>query len=865
MRRVSEEAFSKNIDLKLIITEDEFIIERSNNAVEFKEIKKIEESFLKNKFEFLYSAAWELNEYSGENLKFIVGLSKFFHKIISFSNDIEFLRSDVEINLDEDEIESFVDGYFYLKGFENLTFNWVREIFSKLKNIFDAEINKFNGSVKKYYEDKLQDLNTPERIYFNLVEANDESYPFAFMVTYSEVEDSSVIHSPLKNALVKYKENPKMIVNLIAPILKVQKESNIIDKLIKSGELFYPVGVTEDEAFQILKDLELYMSFGIKCRIPNWWKNKSRSFSVSSKFKNANGKFNKEAILSLVPEIRLEDDIYTKEELEEFLNLAEGLHFIKNKWVEVDHKKIKEVLQKYENIKDKAKENLNVVDLLKLPESLELNIIEQKRFFREFTKSLKTKTENKTYKVPKGFKGTLRSYQDEGFKWISTMLDLNLGVCLADDMGLGKTIQILAYLESIYKKGYKCLLIVPASLLGNWMNEIKKFNSKITYSIYYGKDKNIDDFLTITTYGTLKSSEELQNTDWDLTILDEAQNIKNISTAQSKCIHSLKSKNKIAMTGTPIENGLGDLYSLMTFLNPGLLGSQSQFKKVVNEINNCDNKIESYEKIRMKVKPFILRRLKTDRDIIKDLPSKIEIFEYLSITQKQKVLYKKILKDFETKLLVEEGIGRKGLVLKVISDLKQVLNHPSQYTQDSLFTEQDSSKFTRLGEIAKAIYEKREKLIVFTQYKEMCEPIANYLESIFYRSGLIIHGQTTAKNRTQIVNLFNSKDEYVPFIVLSLKAGGVGLNLTSANNVIHFDRWWNPAVENQATDRAYRIGQTKNVTVYKFVTKGSLEEKIDELIKEKTELSDSIISENKAPALTELSNEKLLKIMSLEI
>lgn len=349
---------------------------------------------------------------------------------------------------------------------------------------------------------------------------------------------------------------------------------------------------------------------------------------------------------------------------------------------------------------------------------------------------------------------------------------------------------------------------------------------------------------------------------WDSVILDEAQAIKNPGTKQTKTVKQLKANYKIAITGTPIENRLSDLWSLFDFLNKGLLGSSKEFTDFTKALKeNGDN----YGKLKQIVNPFVLRRLKTDKSIISDLPEKIEMKTYASLTKKQAVLYNKLVNDLKTKLEnSEEGIERKGLVLSSLMKFKQICNHPDEYLGQNNYLEKESGKFERLREICENIYEKRERVIVFTQFKEITEPLSDFLQTIFQHQGLVLHGEIPVKKRKDIVAKFQGQ-EYVPFMVLSIKAGGVGLNLTAANHVIHFDRWWNPAAENQATDRAFRIGQTKNVIVHKFIMKGTIEEKIDLMLEDKNKLSKEIIPDMQENWITEMDNNQLMDLFTLSV
>ncbi len=473
--------------------------------------------------------------------------------------------------------------------------------------------------------------------------------------------------------------------------------------------------------------------------------------------------------------------------------------------------------------------------------------------------------------LPKSFRATLRPYQSSGFTWLNYMDKLGFGACLADDMGLGKTVQVLAYLEKLRRtnKHAHALLVVPASLIGNWQKEAEKFAPALDFQILHGKTaaklgeefRGSSAFLTITTYGMVTRIKELQETAWECVILDEAQAIKNPLTRQTKEIKKLSSRMRIAMTGTPIENELANLWSLFDFLNKGLLGTSAEFKEFCKGLGDHP---EGYVRLKTMVAPFMLRRVKTDKSIIADLPEKLETIDYANLAKKQIVLYRKAVSDLEKRLEEADGIERRGLVMSAIIRLKQICNHPDQYLGQQTFSAEESGKFAMLKEICGTIYEKRERVLVFTQFKEITEYLAAFLTEVFQTEGFVLHGGTPVAKRSQIVEAFQG-EKYVPFIVLSVKAGGTGLNLTKANHVIHFDRWWNPAVENQATDRAFRIGQTKNVMVHKLVCKGTIEEKIDEMIEAKKELAENVIGSGGEKWITELSNEELMSMMRLGI
>jgi non-specific serine/threonine protein kinase len=431
-------------------------------------------------------------------------------------------------------------------------------------------------------------------------------------------------------------------------------------------------------------------------------------------------------------------------------------------------------------------------------------------------------------------------------------------------MGLGKTVQILALLEYLRKnEGTKTLLVIPASLLSNWINETVRFAPRIRYAVIRSARDKLDTEeadLFITTYGMATRLESLKKIEWGAIILDEAQAIKNAGTKQSRAVKTLKSASKIAMTGTPVENRLSDLWSIFDFLNKGLLGTAKEFGNFTKALKDD---VKGYSRLRGIVSPFILRRLKTDKSVVSDLPEKIEVKAFTGMTKKQIVLYSILVKDIERALDETSGIERKGLILAGIMKFKQICNHPDQYLGQNAFDASEGGKFEKLAQICETIAEKRERVLVFTQFREIVAPIARYLEEVFGCEGLSMHGGTPVKKRGEIVDRFNGEN-YTPFMVLSLKVGGVGLNLTSANHVIHFDRWWNPSVENQATDRAFRLGQKKNVLVHKFITSGTIEEKIDAMLEAKQKVAGDVMVSSGETWITEMDNDELSRLFRLE-
>jgi non-specific serine/threonine protein kinase len=411
-------------------------------------------------------------------------------------------------------------------------------------------------------------------------------------------------------------------------------------------------------------------------------------------------------------------------------------------------------------------------------------------------------------------------------------------------------------------------------LLANWAAEIEKFAPDLMAAILHPSAMTAEQIqqvtperigeldLAITSYGSLLRMPVVAATEWRFAILDEAQAIKNPNAKQTRAAKALKATARIALTGTPVENHLGDLWSIFDFINPGLLGSAKQFSRYAKGLTEREQ--NPYGPLRELVRPYILRRMKTDKAVISDLPDKTEVKAYCGLSRKQAALYAQAVEDLARALEASVGIQRQGLVLAMLMRLKQICNHPSQWLNDNVWGEQDSGKLVRLREIAEVVASRQEKMLVFTQFREMTVPLATYLGNIFGRPGLVLHGETPVKNRRALVQTFQA-DEAVPFFVLSLKAGGSGLTLTEASHVVHFDRWWNPAVENQATDRAFRIGQKRNVLVHKFVCRGTVEERIDALIDSKRGVSDELLSGGGEINLTEMPDTELLRLVALDL
>ena len=785
--------------------------------------------------------------------------------------ELELVRENAKVSLSSEALEELLAAVPFVIGAEYVTEGWIKSVFSKLNDIFAEEIVGYDGTVEMYLTEKNQKLHVPERVFFHLVENKDAEFPFAFLATYAtKGEEGRVKHVPLKYALTEYENEREKLLSLLACLNRAAEVSELVSGFMESGELFHPLRLTSEEAYTFLKQIEEIENTGILCRIPNWWRKKAASVSMSVSLGDERpSMLGFDALISMKPKLEVDGVELTQTDIRKLLAQTEGLAFLKGKWIEVDHARLRKLLEEM----DEKSGEITLMEALRMEigtEPVDVGaMVSNGKWLSELLRDLRRPEKIRKAAVPSTIHAELRPYQKNGYAWLNYMDKLGFGACLADDMGLGKTLQVLTYLEKLRKreKNARVLLIVPASLLGNWQREAEKFAPKLDLLILHGSSASVlgklvseePAFLNITTYGMIPRIKELKDINWTCIILDEAQAIKNPATKQTKEIKKLSGRMRIAMTGTPIENDLTNLWSLFDFLNKGLMGTSAEFGQFTKRLKEHP---EKYAQLKSMVAPFMLRRVKTDKSIIADLPEKLETIDYAALSKKQVVLYRKTVEEMEERILNSEGIERRGVVLATIIKLKQICNHPDQYLGQETFSWNDSGKFALLKSICETIYEKRERVLVFTQFREITEYLAQFLKEIFHADGYVLHGGTPVSRRSKIVEAFQG-DAYVPFIVLSVKAGGTGLNLTKANHVIHFDRWWNPAVENQATDRAFRIGQTKNVMVHKLVCQKTIEEKIDAIIESKKELAENVIGSGGEKWITELDNNALMNLLRL--
>ena len=623
---------------------------------------------------------------------------------------------------------------------------------------------------------------------------------------------------------------------------------------------------------------------GFGVLLPSWWSRKgtqtrlSVQAHVESPALKADGGLSLDQVVRFNWQVALGDVTLTAEQLAALATLKSPLIQVRGQWVQLTPQEIQAALEFWKQrggAQATLRELLNMtLGATPLPSGIEFKGVRATGWVQELFDRMTGKREFEELPPPRGFQGTLRPYQLRGYAWLSFLHQWGLGACLADDMGLGKTIQTLALVQRAWEEGNRkpVLLVCPMSVVGNWQREAARFTPELPVLVHHGVKRTRGEAfaqvagqyaLVISSYALLyRDFEVLREVDWAGVVLDEAQNIKNPQAKQSQAARGLPARFRIALTGTPVENHVGDLWSIMEFLNPGLLGNQAQFKRSFFIPIQARHDPDAAERLKRITGPFILRRLKTDRSVIADLPEKMEMKVYCNLTKEQVSLYAAAVRDATRQLEGAEGIARKGLVLATLTKLKQICNHPAHFLQERSPLEGRSGKLARLTEMLEELLEAGDKALVFTQFTEMGELLKQHLQETFGREVLFYHGGLTKKARDAMVARFQADGEGPRIFVLSLKAGGTGLNLTAANHVFHFDRWWNPAVENQATDRAFRIGQTRNVQVHKFVCVGTLEEKIDEMIERKEEVAGQVVGAGEA-WLTELSNEQLKDLFAL--
>jgi superfamily II DNA or RNA helicase len=804
---------------------------------------------------------------------------------------------------ERDKLWEFVQDAPPMRGGEFLT----SDLLERLWQEFGALVTRESAAtgLSGWLQSKNPLWHTVGRVTFHLAEnKRDPHRPFAFLATYTHrlSDQGKPQHLPLARALQEYAgaKNKAALTSLLVPVQCAAEKSGLARELVETRRLFQPMAWTPHDAHRFLRDIPLFEESGLLVRVPNWWKGgRPVRPQVNVRIGEKPGSLlGLEGLMDFSVEIALEGERLTAAECRQLMGAKEGLVLLKGKWVEIDRDRLNQVLAHWQGI-EKRDDGVSFLEGMRLlagigrcgegdplvqPETREWSQVVPGEWLRKTVAAMRDPSVIEGFDPECDLQAQLRGYQREGVRWLWFMTRLGLGACLADDMGLGKTIQTLSLLLQLKRETALAqtavapsLLVAPASLLANWKSEIARFAPTLDVFFAHPSETPPETIrgaaadpgralsgrdLVMTTYGLLTRLPSLRQIDWRLVVLDEAQAIKNPAARQTAAVKELRAQARIALTGTPIENRLGDLWSLFSFICPGLLGSAAEFARTVKRLNGDQGR--HFAPLRNLTSPYILRRLKTDKRIISDLPEKIEVGAWCVLSKAQAALYQQSVEELAEKLRIVTGIRRRGLVLAFLMRFKQICNHPSHWLGDDAFDPAESGKFERLRELGEEIASRQEKALVFTQFKEMTGPLATHLERIFGRPGLILHGATPVKERQYLVEQFQ-QDVGPPFFVLSLKAGGTGLNLTAASHVMHFDRWWNPAVENQATDRAFRIGQKKNVLVHKFVCRGTIEERISCLLEEKKSLAAELLEGSGESLLTEMPDDELLRFVALDL
>jgi len=797
----------------------------------------------------------------------------------------------------EDDLIALVDEAPPMRGSEYLDADCLASLWRALEQALDDELAESGLTIQAFLQSRDNRWRLVGRVHFNLAEnRKDADRPFAFLATYASTlgAQGALRHLGLGHALREYAGAGAKaeLLRLLEPVNRAGESCAWLKEIVESGEIFHPLRWTPKEAMRLLSDVSTLERAGVVVRMPATWhmNRPSRPTVEATVGSKAPSLVGAESLLDFKVDVSLDGETLTAEEIERLLAATDGLAMLRGKWVEVDHERLEAALERLNEVERLARqEGVSFGQAMRLLAGAEIGSANETLAEASFghvragawlaeTLAACRRPEALAAANPgEALTATLRPYQDVGVRWLGFLSRLGLGACLADDMGLGKTIQVLGLLLSLNRRPGErrpSLLVAPASLLANWAAEAARFAPSLKLIVAHPSFTPADRLaapaseelqgtdLVVTSYGSTLRLGWIGKTRWRLVALDEAQAIKNPDAKQTRAVKALQADSRIALTGTPIENNLRDLWSIFDFLNPGLLGSSKAFADFVKRLSAREP--VSYAPLRKLVGPYILRRLKTDRTVIADLPDKTEVKAFCGLSKKQAALYQATVTEFEERLRAVEDMARRGLVLATLMRLKQICNHPSQGMGGGDWEGKDSGKFGRLNEIAETIASRQEKMLVFTQFKEIIEPLGDALAAAFGRAGLALHGDTAVGKRKDLVKAFQD-DESIPFFVLSLKAGGSGLNLTAASHVVHFDRWWNPAVENQATDRAFRIGQKRNVLVHKFVCRGTIEERIDEMIESKRHMAQDVLSGGGEINLTELSDRDIMALVKLDL
>ncbi len=779
-------------------------------------------------------------------------------------------------------------------GGEYLTQSVISGWFKELRAWIATELSTRSLTPADWLNALGEPWNRIGKVFFHLAENKDDAtglHPFAFIATFAHqsAADNHTRHLPLSAALKLHENNHAALLAVLQPLKNAAEHAPQLRTLLDNRKIYSPLAWSAAEAKTFLREIPAYESAGIIVRMVNLWKKPPPKLQLKITA-DTDGKSASASAAGLSVHHLLRFSIraclggydLTPEELEQLLKNGEGLIRFKGEWIQLDAEKIRTLMERWQTaVRLLSSTGIPLVRGLQLlvngpsdympelPEPDEDCSIEPGANLKEMLATLTGEKPVPAPPISPALSGILRPYQKDGVEFLYRLTKRGFGACLADDMGLGKTLQTLTWLDVLRRENRlntaPALLIAPASLLGNWLQEAARFTPELSIRVMHPSAPRPwrapchaaqaePCHVVLTTYGMVTRTPELKDTAFAAIILDEAQAIKNAASARSKAVRQLCSPRRIALSGTPVENNPSELRSLMEFLNPGLSGSKKRFEAFIRSLD------KNYAPLRKLIRPFILRRMKTDPALVPDLPDKTEIPAYCHLSPEQAALYQTQIDALHAMLEEPDPANRLMMILPVLARLKQICNHPAQFQGTDDFAPERSGKFIRIKELCTAIAARQEKVLLFTQFRSIIPHLHDLLSSVFGRSGLVLHGGTPIAERQNIVSAFQ-KETGPPFCILSLKAAGTGLTLTQASHVIHVDRWWNPAVENQATDRAYRIGQHRNVLVHLMICRGTIEDRIDAMLRAKRQMADDIFSGGPEQWLTQMSPAELKELL----
>ena len=736
------------------------------------------------------------------------------------------------------------------------------------------------------------------KLCFHLAENGGEgadSHPFAFLATFIHRagQDGRPRHAPLAMARQVYAGDAAALAALLRPLQQAAAQQPFLNQLINSGEVYKPCAWGPRQAYDFLESQPLLEQAGIETRMVNLWQSRPPRVELEVQLQpgGENQKpdrapaLNISTLLRFNPRVVLGNYALTEAELEELLAGEDGLIRFRGEWVRLDREKLEKLLNSWRQATRMAAGGIPLLAGLRwllgkhsdaLPE---LPPPDEDGMRALAAPALQEALQRlcisrHAAQLPGNLAHTLRPYQKDGVQFLLGVTEAGFGACLADDMGLGKTLQVIAWLAHLHATGAleerAALIVAPASLLTNWQEELRRFAPQLNTLVLHPDMLSRQDagylqrnpawllrraHVALTTYGmATRLAELLAAEPLPALVLDEAQAIKNADSQRTRALVQLQAARRVALTGTPVENSLGELHSLFHFLTPGLLGTEKEFNALVQKMGT------DYTPLRRLVRPFMLRRLKTDPGLLPELPPKTEQPAYCLLTPEQTRLYAREVEKLQSIIHEPDPQTRLTLLLPILSHLKQICNHPAQYLGESYYDPAQSGKMTRLGYLARQIAAAGDAALIFTQYRSMMEPLHDFLAGIFGAPGLVLHGSTPIAERQRLVQQFQHPAG-PPFFLLSLKAAGTGLTLTRARHVIHFDRWWNPAVENQASDRAYRIGQKNPVIIHPLICRGTIEENIHNMLTRKRDMADKLLSGGLEKLLLHLPPEEILSLI----